>query len=135
MAANVTVKVWKSAVKDLLKFIDEVGQYAEIQTRKIVAPSANSEGNKIVYTTVFKIDKMAFTTPDGKTTFDSVGVERRMTEIGYLEYESEITSEMSVLFQGNRLDILNVNDIGDLNGILKLELQNNGSASKEASKS
>lgn len=131
---TVTVSLWQSAVDGLLEFIDEVGQSAEIQTRTILPPTANSVDQRINFTTFAVIEKMAFTNLSGVSLFDSVGVERILNNEAYFAYISDVTSEMFVLFQGKRYDIVTITDIGEIHGILKLQLEMTGSDTKEASK-
>ena len=131
---TVTVSLWQSAVDGLLEFVDEVGQQAELQTRTILPPTANSVDQRITFTTFAAIAKMAFTNISGVSVFDSVGVERVLNNEAYFAYIPNVTSELFVLFQGKRYDVITVTDIGEINGILKLQLEMTGSSTKEASK-
>ncbi len=131
----VTVSLWQSAVDGILTFIDLAGQQAELQTRELLPPLGGSVDQRIDFTTFAVIEKMAFDSKTGKTTFAGVGIERKLNDEAFFEWIPNVTTELFVLFQNNRYEILNVDDIGELNGILKLDLQLTGEEIKEASKS
>ena len=130
-----TVALWQGAVDGLLGFIDQVGQKAVLQTRRILPPLAGSVDQRIIFDDFLIVEKMAFDSSSGVKTFDSIGIERNKDFDAFFEYTPNITTELTVLFQGNRYEILTVENIGAINGIIQLELQLMGSASKEASKS
>lgn len=131
---TVTVSLWQSAVDDLLGFVDNVGQYAEIQSKTLLPPAANTLEQRLKFTTIHQIDKMAFVSKNGATTFDSVGVETVVDSFAYMAFIPNITSEMYVLFDDSRYRIVSVEDIGKINGIYKLTLQLSGFELKAAAK-
>lgn len=133
--AVVTVQNWQAAVDGIVKFIDLVGQEAVIQTVSTVAPSAGSVDPTRSFVTFKTVEKMALDTKQGQTTFDSVNSERVFDLIGYMEFFPNVTSEMFLLFQGNRFKIVSVEDVGKINGVLILKLEEFGSESKAASQS
>lgn len=135
MPPIVTVSVWQSAVDGILQFVSQVGQFAEIQSKTILPPLANSMEQRVVFSTVLEIQKMAFVTQNGETTFDSVGVEQILDCVAYCEWTNspQITAENYVLFSGNRYKILSVENIGKLNGIFKIMLKLSGAESKGGS--
>lgn len=131
---TVTVSLWQSAVDGILQFIDQIGQEAVIQDVELGSPKAGSTKSRRVFKTFATVTKMAFDTSSGSTTFDGVGVERVFETTAYMEYQDGITSEQVILFQGKRYNILNVEDIGLIHGVLSFRLSLLGDENKEASK-
>lgn len=126
------VALWQSAVDGLNAFILEVGQPMELQTRSIKAPNFGS----VDFSQDFQ-QKVPFigaidTGQIGKTTFDGTSIEQRITHIIYLEFIENVTAEDWVLYDNRRFDIINVEDVGELNGILKLECNERGTISNSA---
>jgi len=132
---TVTVGVWQDAIDGLIEFIELVGQEATIQIVTTRAPSAGSVDPTRNFETFKLVEKMAFDTKTGQTTFDEVNNERVFNVTAYIEYIANVTSEMFVLFQERRFKIISVEDIGKINGIQALRLEETGSESKEASQS
>lgn len=126
-----TVSTWQGAVDGLLAFVDTVGQQAEIKTRRIAPPTANSFEQRLIFDSFLVVPKMAFVTANGKTAFDKVGTEVTIDSFGYMYFTPNITSEMYIFFQGSIYEIISVEDIGNINGIIKLTLKFNGSDTKK----
>lgn len=138
--ATSTVKLWQSAIDGLNKFILIASQPATIQTRTLTTPSLDGVDFDEVFTTFADV-KIAFDTEKvGLNIFDSVSVGSskskgvNKTLVGYLEYISGVTSEMYLSFNGRRLIITQVEDIAELNGIIKITLDERGDDTKEATK-
>lgn len=129
----VSVPLWQGAVDGILDFINQVGQEAVIQNVDLRAPKAGSTKSRRVFETFATVPKMAFDTDSGSTTFDGVGTERVFETTAYMEYQDGITSEQIVLFNGKKYNILNVEDIGLIQGVLSLELSLLGDEDKKAS--
>ncbi len=71
----------------------------------------------------------------GKTWFDGVSTEERVThEIG-IEFDPGVTSENWVEFEGQRLDILEINPLDERKEFMLLICTNRGLITKEATKS
>lgn len=132
--ARVTVSIWQSAVDGIVKFINQAGQEATIQNVDLRAPKAGSTKSRRIFETFAVVSKMAFDTEIGSTTFDGVGVERVFETTAYLDFIDGVTSEQMILFQGKRYNILNVEDIGLIHGVLALQLSLFGDENEEASK-
>ena len=133
--ATVTVDIWQDTVDGLVQFIELIGQEAIIQVVTTKSPSAGSVDVLRAFETFQVVEKMAMDTKTGQTTFDSVNSERVYNVTAYMEYIPNVTSEMFLLFQNRRFKIINVEDIGKINGVLSLRLEETGSDSKEASQS
>lgn len=131
--AIATVPLWQSAVNGIINFIEQTGQQALIQDVVLNAPKAGSTKSTRSFSTFVTVEKMAFSTKSGATTFDGVGTERVYELTGYMEYISGVNSEQVVLFDGDRFEIISVEDIGKIKGVLKLRLALLGDSSKEAS--
>lgn len=133
--AKTTVKLWQSAVDGILKFIGQTGQKAVIQNVDIRPPKAGGTSSRRVFETFAVIQKMAFDTEIGSTTFDGVGVERVFETTAYMDYIEGVTAEQMILFQSKRYKIINVEDIGLIHGVLSLQVALFGDEDKEASQS
>ncbi|MCH9735865.1 MAG: hypothetical protein K0U78_15155 [Actinomycetia bacterium] len=129
-----TVSLWQDAVDGILSFVDQVGQEAVVQNVTLRAPKAGSTESRRTFETFVRVEKMAFDTESGSTTFDGVGVERIFEVTAFMAYVPGINSEQMILFQGKRYKILNVEDIGLINGVLSLQLALSGDEDKKASK-
>lgn len=132
---TVTVDVWQETVDGIIEFIEQVGQAATIQIVNTLAPAAGSVDPVRQFVTFKDVEKMAFDTKTGQTTFDEVNTERVFNVTAYMEYIPNVTAEMFILFQERRFKIISVEDIGKINGILALRLEETGSENKEASQS
>jgi hypothetical protein len=130
--ATVTVPIWQNLVDGIVRFLEDVGQEAELQTRNLKAPEQNEVDSRIEFTTFAIIRKMAFDTEAGKTTFDGVDREQVFSDTAFIEYIPNVTAELFVLFQGKRFRIISVEDIGEIHGILSLKLTELGDATKAA---
>lgn len=137
MATDVNVAIWQDVIDSLNVMIDELGQECELQTRRVTAPTLSKVDYREVFTK-FATIKLAIDsssgTSQGNKTFDSVGVDTVKTHDGYFEFIENVTDELWLLYKSNRYKIVTVEDIGELNGIIKLELNFKGSDSKGASK-
>lgn len=138
--ATSTVKLWQSAIDGLNKFIITASQDAIIQNRNINTPTLDSVDFDETFTDFANV-KVAFNTENiGLTIFDGVATSATVsrgvnkTLVGYFEYISGVTSEMYLSFNGRRLQITQVEDIAELNGIIKITLAERGDETKEATK-
>jgi len=131
---TVTVSLWQSAVDGILDFVDQTGQEAKIQNVTLKAPKAGSTKSRRIFETFETIEKMAFDTEVGSTIFDGIGTERNFEVTAYMAYIDGITSEQMILFQNRRYEIITVEDIGLIHGVLVLTLSLLGDDDKEASK-
>lgn len=127
MATNVNVQIWQATIDSLNVMIDEYGQEAVLQTRTLTAPNQAGVDYKETFTTFAEITLAIDTLSSGVKVFDSTGVETVKTHDGYFEFVEGITSELWLLYKSNRYKIISVEDIGELNGILKLSLNFKGS--------
>ena len=127
------VSIWQTAINGFVDLIEQFGQSAELQTRSINTSSIDSDFDEVFVK--FADVTIAFDTDgNGKTIFDSVGVEDSITGEGYIEYSSGVTTELWLLYNSRRIKIISVENIGELNGILKLTLQEKGDSSLESTK-
>lgn len=138
--ATSTVKLWQSTIDGLNRFIITASQLATIENRNISAPSLDSVDFDEVFTTFAEV-KIAFDTENvGLNIFDGVSVGSaksrgvNKTLVGYFEFIPGVTSEMYLSFNGRRLNITQVEDIAELNGIIKITLDERGDETKEATK-
>ncbi len=105
-----------------------------LQTRNI----RGAVGGGVDFTEEFttKLDFIGAIDTDnkGKAIFDGSGIEVEVTQIIYLEFPTvEVTVDDWVLYDNRRFDILAVENIGELNGILKLECNERGTANNLSS--
>lgn len=69
-------------------------------------------------------------TKAGKTFFDSVNQKEEMiTHEITIRYDSSVTSETWVLFEGRHLDILAVEDVNERHAVMKLTCVDKGASS------
>ena len=73
-------------------------------------------------------------TTTGKTFFDGVNTDTPITHIIYIMYDSTVTAETWVEFEGRRIDILAVEDFDERHMFMKLTCLDRGLISKNASK-
>ena len=73
-------------------------------------------------------------TVSGKTFFDGVNTDINITHEIFIRYDSTVTAETWVELNGNRLDILRVEDFDGRNEYMKLICVDRGSISKNATK-
>ena len=96
-----------------------------IQSRDITSPYSNNVDFTETFTgkaTVWAL----INTVSGKTMFDGSGIERDVTHEIYIRYISGVTSEDWILHNGQRLDILPVEDLDERNEFMKLKCSNRG---------
>lgn len=134
--ATSNVSDWQDAIDSALELIEEWGQNAELQTRDIKNPTLNSVDYDETFTKVSDVIIAIDTENVGTKTFDGIGVaDERQTSVSfYLEWINGITSENFILYSGRRFEIVSVDNIGELNGVAKLNVLERGLSSKEASK-
>lgn len=113
------------------------GKVITLQNRNIAA----SNTGLVDFNEVFSDDlivRAIVQTPRGKTIFDGVSVDQVITHKMCIEFvegvTSETTSEAWVLYDGNRYDIIDVENCGEQDVLLILRCNIRGLASKEASK-
>jgi SPP1 family predicted phage head-tail adaptor len=127
------VAIWQATIDALVALIENFGQPATLQTRDSKPLRQGSIDSDIKFTD-FKNVIIAFDTNNrGKTTFDSTSTEQSITHELYMEYINGVTSEMWVLYLGRRIRIVDVENIGELNGILKLRCTERGIDQNKAS--
>jgi len=107
------------------------GQSVSIQTRNLVPPVFGSVDPLLNFVEKHNV-KALIRTPRGKTLFDGVSIDQVVTHKLAIEYLAGITSEDWILFNGRRLDILDVENCGETNQALVLTCNDRGT--KEASK-
>lgn len=131
--ATSNVAIWQATIDALVELIELFGQPAKLQTRNtkpLRQGNIDSELQFIDFADVI----IAFDTNNrGKTTFDSTSTEQSITHELYLEYIDGVTSEMWILYLGRRIKIIDVENIGELNGILKLRCIERGIDQNKAS--
>jgi SPP1 family predicted phage head-tail adaptor len=66
-------------------------------------------------------------TISGKTFFDGVGTEINITHEIYIRYDSTVTSETWIEFNGRRFDILQTEDLEERNEFMRLTCTDRGS--------
>lgn len=131
--ATSNVALWQTAIDGFVQLIELMGQSAELQNRDMKASGFDANFDEVF--TKFSDVILAFDTDEnGKTIFDSVSVEQSVTGEAYMEFEEGVTSELWVLYNNRRIKIVDVENIGELNGILKLTLQEKGDSSLESTK-
>ena len=72
-------------------------------------------------------------TPKGKVIFDDVGTEKRVTNVFYTRYLSDVTSQNWIIFRGQRYDIERVTNFQENNLYLQIDTIIRGEATKAAS--
>ncbi len=132
--ATSNVAIWQSAIDGLNKFIVEAGQDMEIQTRSLKEPNIGSVDFGETFVLKAEIIGAVDTKNKGRTIFDGSSVERVVSHTIYFEFIEGITAEDWVLYDNRRFDILDVEDIGELNGIIKLDCNERGTIDNEANK-
>lgn len=128
------VGLWQNAINNLVRVIERFGQPMELQTRSAQAPRNGSTDLTLNFTKKFDFIGAIDTGNKGKTIFDGSSTEQVVSQIIYLEYRDDVTAEDWILYNNRRLDILDVENIGELNGILKLTCNERGTDANEANK-
>lgn len=72
-------------------------------------------------------------TVTGKTFFDDVDTAVNVTHHIYIRYDETVTAETWILYDGRRIDILNVESLDERNLFMLLVCNETGLASKAAS--
>ena len=107
----------------------------DIFIRTLTSP-LNPTGPIVDYTETFTLVDNVWAmieTPKGKVIFDSVGVEKRITDVFYIRFLPSITSQNWVEFNGNRYDIERVRNLEENSLFLQLDCIIRGAIDKEAS--
>lgn len=73
-------------------------------------------------------------TVNGETIFDKTGTERDVTHDIYVNFISGVTSEIWVLFNNDRLEVLSVEDLDGRHEFLFLKATNRGIETNEANR-
>lgn len=115
----------------LARQLRHCGQSISIQTRSLVPPAFGSVDAGLDFVEKHNVKALVRTTR-GKTLFDGVSTDQVVTHKLGIEYLAGITAEDWVLFNGSRLDILDVENCGEANKALILTCNDRGT--KEASK-
>lgn len=103
-----------------------------IQNRSITPPSSGVDFDE-TFTNESEIDAVV-NTVTGKTYFDDVGVGTNIThEIGF-RFDETVTAESWILFNGRRLDILDLEDLDERHMWYRARCVDRGLVTKEASK-
>lgn len=105
-----------------------------IQNRSIVAPEfgkTNFDENFTPNVTVWS----AIETVTGKTFFDGVNTDTPITHIIYIFFDSTVTAESWIEFEGRRIDILKVEDFEERHEFMLLTCVDRGLLTREAAKS
>lgn len=88
------------------------GKTITLQNRNIAAPDAGSTDFDEVFTDVDTV-KAILKTQRGKVLFDGVSTDSNITHKVSIEFLTGVTSETWILFNGRRLDILDVENVGE----------------------
>jgi head-tail adaptor len=107
------------------------GQPITLQNRDIVAPDFDTPDFDLDFTNDQNVQGI-ISTKRGKTIFDGVATDQPITHRIAIEFLAGITAETWVLFNGRRLDIVDVENIGEQDECLVLLCTDRGTA--EASK-
>lgn len=131
--ATSNVSLWQSTIDALVILIEDFGQNITLQKRETLALKQGEVDANVTFTNIATILAAFDTNNRGKTTFDSTSTESSITHEIYMEYRADVDSETWILYLGRRIKIIDVENIGELNGILKLRCIERGSDQKKAS--
>lgn len=95
------------------------GQSITLQDRDITPPDFGTPDFDLDFTND-QVVQAVITTKRGQTIFDGVATDQPITHRLAIEFISGITAETWVLFKGRRLDIVDVENIGELDECLIL---------------
>jgi head-tail adaptor len=101
------------------------GKTIKLQNRAIVPPAAGSPDFDESFTDTSS-PKALIKTPRGKVLFDGVGTDNPITHEFCILFVSGVTAETWVEFGGRRFDILDVENCGEKDAILKLRARERG---------
>lgn len=128
------VEEWQDVIDDLVELIEEFGQDMILQERNLKAPNLGSVDFDLEFTKKSDFIGAIDTKQSGKTIFDGSATEQVISQIIYMEYMDGVTSENWILYNNRRIDIIDVENIGELNGVLKLACAEKGTVDNEANK-
>ena len=111
--------------------IGDLNTEITIQSRNIKPPATTGVDFSETFTGKATVWALV-NTVSGKTMFDGTGVERDVTHEIYIRYLSGVTSEDWILLNGQRLDILPLEDLDERNEFMKLRCTNRGTTANAA---
>ena len=114
--------------------IGDMNELITLQIRDIKPPGTLDASNQFYFTEGFSntanpIVYAMVKTVKGRATFDSTGIERVVTHEVGLYFDAEITTEIWILFEGERLDIINVENLDNRNEFMLLDCTDRGLSS------
>lgn len=104
-----------------------------LQNRALFAPVFNSVDFDETFTTAKEV-WASIVTKSGKTYFDGVSEERLITHDIIIRYNAIVTAETWILYDGRRIDILDVEDLDEQKLFMKLLCNDHGLSINEATK-
>lgn len=137
------VPVWQGLVNGLNQLIVQFGQPVTIQTRSISSPVLGSVDFDELFVNKMQITGAWDTNDKSVVAFDGVTVEDTRTHILYTEYTDQIIDTDWVYYDGvaggigpgpRRFSIESIEDIGEIGGVLRLNLKVRGLEEHEATK-
>jgi hypothetical protein len=119
--------------------VGDMDDVVVFQFRNISAPIFNTVDFTEDFTNMDEESPDSFaliTTPNGKTWFDGVATEFKVTHEIYVPFDERITSEIWLTIEGesedHRVDILSVNDLENRHEIMLLTCNDQGLVNRDA---
>ncbi len=109
----------------------DLKHYIEIQTRKIEAPlsGVDHEYDTPLYAKTWAMIQ----TVSGLRDFDKINVGEGVTHLFYIRYLSGVTEQEWVIYNGQRFDIADVENLDEENQFMKLECIDKGDVDQAGS--
>lgn len=111
--------------------IGDLDRLIDIKDRNIQEPGNIDDSNRYYFTEAFTegVNPQAWAmriSVDGKTIFDGQNIEQVVTDEFYIRYDANITAEFWIEDDGDRFDILNVENLDGRKEFMKLVCTDRG---------
>lgn len=106
--------------------IGDLRSMITLQNRAITPPVFNGIDFSETFTDAAEVWAL-INTVSGKTFFDDAGTETSITHEIYIRYDSTVTAETWIEFDGRRLDILQTENLEERDEFMKLVCTDRGS--------
>jgi SPP1 family predicted phage head-tail adaptor len=110
----------------------DLRDYGQISSRQITTPTSGGVDFGEVFTVKEADAFMMIESKRGEKIFDDVDVEQEVTHHIYIRFLAGLTYEDWVIVEGNRYDILDVEDLDNRHEFQLLRCTNRGLATKPA---
>ena len=111
--------------------IGDLDRLITLQTRNLTASLTATDASELFVDTPGNVFAM-IKTVSGETFFDDVGTERDVTHHFYIYFDETITSEIWILFNNERFDVLSSEDLDERHEFMLLRATNRGVSTQVA---